>query len=232
MAQVREQSDGTAQRHVRRLMAQLLDAEELERKRIARFLHDYPIQDLAAALLALGNVSRNPTSALTDAQEAIQRAIDQLRTAVFDLYPPVVEQLGLEAAIRDLTAQIDARSDISVAYEVATDALGAHDQLLFSLARELLLNAERHAHARSVAIRITRAGSELVLEVEDDGNGFARARLGEARRHGHIGLASGTERVQALGGAFSIRTDPGAGTAVRVTLPARRAADRARPCAA
>ncbi len=232
MAQVRNQTGGSGQRHVRRLVAQLLDAEELERKRLARFLHDYPMQDLAAAVLALKDADRNRPLALIEAQDAIQRAIDQLRNAVFDLYPLVVDQLGLEAAIGDLAAEISARSDISVACEVATDAAGAHDRLVFSLARELLLNAERHAHARSVAIRITRAGSELVLEVEDDGNGFAPARLREARSHGHIGLASGTERVEALGGALSIRTDRGAGTSVRVTLPARRAVDRVRPCAA
>jgi two-component system, NarL family, sensor kinase len=225
-------SSANAQRHVRRLTAQLLDAEELERKRLARFLHDYPIQDLAAALLALKRVDGDTTVALDEAREGIQRAIDRLRRAVFDLYPPVVDQLGLEAALGDLAAEIEARSGISVTCQIAADAAGGHDQLLFSLARELLLNAERHAQARSVAMRIERTGGELVLEVEDDGNGFAMARLREARRHGHIGLASGTERVNALGGTLTIRTEPGAGTAVRVTLPARRAADRARSCAA
>ena len=115
-------------------MAQLLDAEELERKRIARFLHDYPIQDLAGANLALKDADRNP-SALVEAEDAIQRAIGQLRRAVFDLYPPVVEQLGLKAAVEDLAAEITARSDISVAWKVATDAAGAHDQRVFAGAR-------------------------------------------------------------------------------------------------
>jgi two-component system NarL family sensor kinase len=232
MARARNQSGAHAQRHVRRLTAQLIDAEELERKRLARFLHDYPIQDLAAALLALKRVDGNTTPALGEARDGIQRAIDRLRRAVFDLYPPVVEQLGLQAAVGDLATEIEARSEISVACEIAADATGAHDQIVFSLVRELLLNAERHAQAHSVAIRIARAGGELVLEVEDDGNGFPLTRLHEARRHGHIGLASGTERVEALGGTLSIRTHPGAGTAVRVTLPARRAADRVQPRAA
>jgi two-component system NarL family sensor kinase len=232
MARARNQSGSRAQRHVRRLTAQLIDAEELERKRLARFLHDYPMQDLAAALLALKRIEGDTTPALGEAREGIERAIDRLRRAVFDLYPSVVDQLGLQAAVGDLAAEIEARSEISIACEIATDATGAHDQMLFSLARELLLNAERHAQPRSVAIRITRSGGELVLEVEDDGNGFPLARLYEARRHGHIGLASGIERVEALGGTLSIRSQPGAGTTVRVALPARRAADRAQPCAA
>ena len=89
-------------------------------------------------------------------------------------------------------------SRVQVSVEITAGAAGAHDQLIFSLVRELVSNAERRAAARQVAIRIQREGRKLAVEVQDDGTGLPPGRLETASSEGHIGLASSAERVEAL----------------------------------
>ena len=103
---------------------------------------------------------------------------------------------------------------------------GRQDQLLFSLARELLSNAVRHASATRVALRVAREPGALVLEIDDDGVGICEEAREQAVSRGHIGLASCVERVEALGGEVAIQSADGAGTHIRVTVPSRRATDR------
>jgi len=212
----------------KRLVAQLLSTEERERRRLARSVHDGPLQLLAAAQLALGRSARAGTQSISAAQDAVSDAIAQLRQGLVDLYPPALERQGLAAALRDLTDKIGRRSGLRISLEIGADTPGAHDQLIFSLVRELLFNAERHAHATEVTIRVQRHDDELTLEVEDDGIGVSPGRLEAAQDQGHIGLASSIERVEALRGSLSIRAGGVRGTRVRATLPARRSTDRPR----
>ena len=103
--------------------------------------------------------------------------------------------------------------------EVDPDAAGVRDALVFSIARELIANAVRHAHGTRIDVRVRRPPGELVVEVSDDGRGLDRERLRAAPREGHIGLASITERVEALDGRLEIASAPGQGTMVRARLP-------------
>lgn len=212
----------------RGLVAQILSVEERERKRLAHSLHDGPLQDLAAAQLELTRAAGGDGEAIAAAQDAVGRAVVQLREALFDLYPQHqhLEQLGLQGALRALAEEIGRRSELQVSVEITAGAAGAHDQLIFSLVRELVSNAERHAAARQVAIRIQRGDRELAVEVQDDGTGLPPGRLETALSEGHIGLASSTERVEALGGSLSIRTRQAQGTLIRAVFPARRATDQ------
>ncbi len=212
----------------KRLVAQLLSTEEHERRRLACSVHDGPLQELAAAQLALGRSARAGAQSISTAQDAVSDAIAQLRQGLVDLYPPALERQGLSAALRELADKIGRRSGLRISLAIGADTLGAHDQLIFSLLRELLSNAERHAHATEVAIRVQRHDDGLTLEVEDNGLGVSPGRLEAARHQGHIGLASSIERVEALGGSLSIRADAAHGTHVRATLPARRSTDRTR----
>jgi two-component system NarL family sensor kinase len=211
----------------KRLVAQLLSAEERARRELGQSLHDGPLQDLAAVQLALGRVRDGDPNAISAARETLAQTIRQLRHVVFDLYPPALEELGLEIALGNLAEEIRSRSGIAVSLTVAPAANGAHDQLAFSLVRELLSNVERHAHASTVAISLGRVDGELVMIVRDNGIGIDPDRLEIARRAGHIGLASSIERVEALGGTFAIGRDDG--TLVRATLPARRMSDVVHP---
>jgi PAS domain S-box-containing protein len=205
----------------RHLVAHTLRVEESERRRLAHALHDGPVQDLLAARFELGRVDCGDAQSSLRTESALARALAQLREAIFDLHPPVLDRLGLSAAINELAAELTRRGRARVTAKVAREATAAQDELLFSLSRELLSNAFRHAHAEEVAVRIWREDGELILEVEDDGIGITEDAQERALREGHIGLASSAERVEALAGRFWIGRGAEGGTLARVALPSR-----------
>jgi PAS domain S-box-containing protein len=209
----------------RRLIAQTLGTEERERQRLARELHDGPVQDLLAAQLELRGAIDEAPGPVETAMSAITDAVEQLREAIFDLYPPVLDRLGLIPAVEELANEFSKRTAAELHVDLGPGAEGTHDRLLFSIARELLSNAVRHSRARHVYLDIRREGDHVLLQVRDDGIGMSESRREEALRAGHIGLASSAERVEALGGTFLVASEE-SGTLVRALLPARRREDR------
>ena len=103
--------------------------------------------------------------------------------------------------------------------EIDADAVGVCDQLIVSLARELLANASQHADATRVTLELTSQARTIELTVTDDGCGFYDQQLASSLRQGHIGLASCRERVQAIRGGFEIRSSVGGGTVVHSVIP-------------
>jgi two-component system NarL family sensor kinase len=200
-----------------RLVAEALDAEDRERRRLAEALHDEAIQNLLAARQDLDGAT--PDS-LDRARVGLDRTVSQLREAIFDLHPYVLEQAGLEAALRAVAEQLGRRGNFRWSVAVTPQATGVHDELLLSIGRELITNAARHASASRLDLVVERANGEVVLEVIDDGRGARAGELSSAVARGHIGLASCAERAEAVDGAFQIWGEPGHGTRVRVTLPA------------
>ena len=202
-----------------RLVAEALDAEDRERRRLAEALHDEAIQNLLATRQELGEAERGDGQSLRRARVGLDRTVEQLRTAVFELHPYLLEGAGLPAALEAIAAEQGRRGRFRARVRVGPDASSDHDQLILSLARELLVNAAKHAEAREVTVAVARTGAELVLEVRDNGRGIDLARLATAPTDGHIGLASCAQRVQALGGDFTVlRGDP-KGTRVLATIP-------------
>lgn len=202
-----------------RLVAQALDAEDRERRRLASALHDEAVQNLLAArneLVGGGDVAF--------VQHGLDRTIEQLRDAVFDLYPATLDHAGLAAALEAVAEHAGRRAHFTWEVEVDPDATGVHDPLLFSLARELIINVAKHAEASAVTVRVRSTPGELQLEVADDGRGLDPERLRSAPRDGHIGLASATERVEALDGRLEIAAQRDQGTLVRARIPLRGAA--------
>jgi two-component system NarL family sensor kinase len=203
-----------------RLVAQALDAEDRERRRLAAALHDDAVQNLLAARHELG-----AGGDVGFVQHGLDRTIEQLRDAVFDLYPAALDHAGLAAALEAVAAHAGRRADFAWQVEVDDAAVGTHDQLLFSLARELIINVAKHAAAKEMTVRVRATPAELQLEVADDGRGLDPARLRSAPLEGHIGLASATERVEALDGVLEIAAEPGHGTLVRARIPLLRDRD-------
>jgi two-component system, NarL family, sensor kinase len=200
-----------------RLVAQALDAEDRERRRLAEALHDEAIQNLLAARQELASDSDGRDLSLV--RLGLDRTIAQLRDAVFDLHPYVLEQAGLAAALEAVTARTAERAGLEWSVEVDPEATGVHDELLFSITRELVSNAARHSGGGRVGVRLRRRPAELVLEVQDDGQGVDATRLRRAPLEGHIGLASATERVEALDGELEIASEAGRGTLMRARIP-------------
>jgi len=211
-----------------RLVAQALDAEDRERRRLAEALHDDAIQNLLAARQELGAAGGGSVD-LELVRTGLDRTVEQLRNAVFELHPYVLEQAGLPAALEAIAEHQARRGGFRWRVEVDDGARGVHDPLLFSIARELVTNAAKHAEARSLAVSVRRRGAEVVLEVEDDGVGFDEGRLREASRSGHIGLASCVERLEALDGRLEVDSRPGRGTRVRAALSVSLTRDPEQP---
>ena len=201
-----------------RLVAQTLDSEDHERRQLAEALHDDAIQNLLAARQELAP-DRVDRADLAMIRLGLDRTVAQLRGAVFDLHPYLLEHAGLGPAL-DAVAEDCARWGGFVS-EVRADPgpRTGREELLFSVGRELIRNVARHARADHLSAAVTREGKTIVLVVADDGRGFEHDRLHAAAVSGHIGLASMAERVEAVGGSFSIEGGPGEGTRVEVRLP-------------
>jgi signal transduction histidine kinase len=208
-----------------RLVAQTLAAEDRARRSISEVLHDHALQDLLASRQDLVEVIEDPQGdpeRAVRAKEGIERAVQLLRDAVFNLHPVVLEHAGLASAIRAVADHQGRRGGFDCEIEVDPEATGVHDELILSLARELLTNVAKHAEAEHVKVGVRRKGEWLELEVADDGRGIEFGRREAALREGHVGLASSTERVEALAGRFEVDGRPGKGTRARAVLPARR----------
>ena len=205
------------------LVAEALDAEDRERRRLAEALHDDAIQNLLAARQELGEAARGDTRGVERARGVVDLTVEQLRGAVFELHPYLLEQSGLPAALEAVAEEQARRGRFNPRVRVGPDTAGEHDQLVLSLARELLVNAAKHAEAEEVTVALARTNGQLLLEVADDGNGIPSDRLAEAPTQGHIGLASCAQRVEALGGRFSVASRASGGTRVTATLPMREA---------
>ena len=135
------------------------------------------------------------------------------------LHPVTLEQGGLTAAIRAIADLYARRGGFDVALNVEPGASGLRDQLIVSLAQELLSNIARHAQASHVTIALRRVDMGVLFEVADDGRGMTAARPRQALDRGHVGLASVTMRVESLGGNFQRVSSPGGGTRVRSVIP-------------
>jgi two-component system, NarL family, sensor kinase len=201
-----------------RLVAQTLDAEDHQRRQLAEALHDDAIQNLLAARQELAP-DRAHTADLAMVRLGLDRTVAQLRGAVFYLHPYLLERAGLGPAL-DAVAEDSARwGGFAPEVHVDPELVTGHEQLLFSVGRELIRNVARHAHADHLRVAVTCEGETIALVVADDGRGFAHDLLHAAPLRGHIGLASMAERVEAVGGSFSIDGGPGYGTKIEVRLP-------------
>jgi two-component system NarL family sensor kinase len=203
-----------------RLLADALDAEQRERRALAEALHDEALQNLLSArheLQEAGEAISHPALARADA--ALTETVGQLREAVFELHPYVLEQAGLESALRSVAQQAAGRAGLELKLDLRYSRAHPREQLVFSAARELLSNVVRHGEARRLAVRLAETDSVLELVVEDDGRGFPPERLAERLAQGHVGLASQRVRVEAAGGRMDVASAPGQGTRVEIRLP-------------
>lgn len=200
--------------------ARLLGSIEAERKRIGRELHDNTSQLLAAALLNLGLIERQLASGspkrptLGPALALINQALDQLKAAIYDMRPTMLDDLGLTAALRWYAKARADQPGLAIVTRLDDDGarrLPPHIEIaLYRVGQEALANAVAHAAASRVELGLEIKPGFAALTVFDNGCGFD---LAEARGRG-LGLISMRERVSQLGGTFNIVTEPGAGTRV------------------
>jgi two-component system NarL family sensor kinase len=204
----------------RGLIAEALSAGERERRALAEGLHDQAIQNLLSARHDLEEVAEaGGGEALERADAAVEATIAELREAVFELHPYVLEQSGLDAALRAAGQRAARRGGFRVRFELSYPRRHPQEVLLFGAARELLANAAAHAQAGDVVVELGAHPGSVELAVRDDGLGFDLGLLPQRIAEGHIGLQSQRERVESAGGRFEIRSAPGRGTEVEIQLP-------------
>ena len=216
------------QEKLRSLSSELLLTEERERRRIATEVHDRIGQTLAVARIKLGEVqqalaSNEAAKTLDEIRQYIEQTIQDTRSLTFELSPPVLYELGLEAALAWLATQIREKHHIRI--NVKDDGQSKPLEVscrvvLFQATRELLFNVVKHARAQSAEVSIEKDNDTIRIKVEDDGVGFDTAEL-EATESGStgFGLFSIRERLNPLGGNLEIKSEPGAGSRFTIALP-------------
>lgn len=214
-----------------RLSGRLIHAQEQERSRIARELHDDLSQRLGIMSLQLDLLRRSPDVTTRDAQAErlagdIKGVATEIHALSYRLHPAKLDQLGLATAARAWCRDIGAEGQRLIAVEahgIPADLAPDTALCLYRILQETTRNMTRHSGAASASVTIACEGDTLWLRVQDDGHGFDVAR---AERAGGLGLVSMRERVRSLGGTLAIVSTPGAGTCVEARVPVvLRAAD-------
>ncbi len=220
-----------AEEELHRLSAHLLQVQDLERRHLARELHDTTAQHLAALTLNLTNLRRTLSppggSAHALCGECIQlanQAAQEIRTHSYLLHPPLLEVMGLAGAVEDYAQGFSARSGIAVELEAPADFGRLPEDMelaLFRVVQESLANVLKHSGSARAKIRFTRQASSVTLEVQDMGQGIPAEKLAriKARSGGSgVGLGGMQERLRLLGGRLDLESGP-AGTTVRASVP-------------
>jgi two-component system, NarL family, sensor kinase len=213
-----------------RLLLRSIQASNAERRRIAADLHDTVVQDLAGLSFPLEAAGRDDAGSQADAQSAlrtsaagVRHAMRRLRSLLVEIYPPSLQDEGLEPALSDLLAPLadqGVATGLDVEPGLRLDA--SVEQLVFRCAQEGIRNAAEHARAGrvDVSLREARHGAAL-LTVSDDGRGFTPEDLAARREEGHLGLTILEDAATDLGGRLWFESEPGLGTRLLLEVPAR-----------
>jgi signal transduction histidine kinase len=214
---------------LRSLSSDLVLTEERERRHIATELHDRIGQTLAVTKIKLAELreasaSNKPAGkALDDIRQYIEQTIQDTRSLTFELSPPVLYELGLEAALAWLINQTREKYGLRVELEDDGRSKPLDDGcrvIVFQAVRELLFNIVKHARAHSATVSVRKDDDDIRIDIEDDGIGFDSSEL-EASETGSrgFGLFSIRESLSPLGGHLDIKSEPGRGTRVTLVAP-------------
>lgn len=216
------------QKQLRSLASDLSLAEERERRRIATMLHDHIGQILAISKIKLGALAQligndESMNQLKEVRNHIEQAIQYTRSLTFELSPPILYDLGLEAALEWLAEQVREHQRINCMFEADAYPKPVSDEIrivLFSAVRELLMNVTKHAQANVAKITIRRVNDSITVHVADNGIGFVPSKMSFYRDENKgFGLFSIRERLRHLSGQMEVRSGRGRGTRVILTAP-------------
>lgn len=216
------------QERLRALMANLLLAEEEERRRLAADLHDGLTQTLALVAMKVASLRKISTEEFAQALAEIAGLIDQAnnsaRSIGYELSPPVLHDVGLEPAVQWLAENVHSRYGIDVTFTDDAKAKPTDEPtriVLFRGIRELLVNAAKHASAKHVAVSLQRVGETLVALVDDDGVGMEMDLESDMDKRASrgSGLFALRERIAHVGGNIEIQSQPGHGTRIQLSAP-------------
>lgn len=227
-----EEEHERAQENLRAYANQAIVAQEEERKRIAWELHDETAQALASLGMDIGSLAKNKKLSLMQ----VSRSLETLRTkteAILEgvralskaLRPPMLEEFGLLAALKGLVNELRGQQKTVARFDVegTSRRLTSDAEItMYRVAQEALSNVKKHAEASECSLAIRYSPRKVVLEIRDNGRGFALPEPADNLAYsGKLGLAGMQERARLIGGRLTIKSRPGKGTLVRLELPVK-----------
>lgn len=221
--------EGIQERH--QLAAGIIKAQEEERRRVAREIHDGPAQSLVNLVFRIEVCEKliavdardKVLSELKALKLLIKNSIQDVRKIIFDLRPMALDDLGLLPVLRRYLEGLEMRENLSVEFIVLGEEFSINPTIeagIFRIVQEALNNVAKHARANNVKLAISFSPALLIISVCDNGTGFDPEEVKEYYKKGeHFGLISMRERAELLNGKFEIKSAPGKGTRLKFTIP-------------
>ena len=227
-AQLLEQSR-QMQEQLRHLSHQVIVAQEEERKRISRELHDVIAQTLTGINVRLANLRKESRSNLRGVerniartQQLVEHAVDLVHRFARELRPTVLDDLGLIPALHTYMKIFREQTGVHVslsAFAAIEQVTGDKRTVLFRVAQEALTNVARHSHASRAELKIRQIDGSVCMKIKDNGKGFRQKPTSHPNRGDRLGLVGMRERLEMVGGKFTITSTPGRGTTVVARIP-------------
>ena len=227
------------QEELRLLSRQLLSAQEEERKKISRELHDVIAQTLTGINVKLATLKADTTvntkelqSRISSTQRLVEKSVDIVHRFARELRPSVLDDLGLIPALQTYLTGYLKDTGIRVtlkAFAGIEQADGNTRTVLYRIAQEALTNVARHAQASKAEVSIHNPDGGICMEITDNGSGFAVEGKGSAKKNNRLGLLGMRERVEMIGGTFCVESAAGKGTTIRVEIPSASNGANPRP---
>jgi signal transduction histidine kinase len=216
-------------RQLRLLSHRVLSAQEEERKRISRELHDVIAQMLTGINVRLETLKVEATAKprglsrkITRTQRLVEKSVDIVHRFARELRPVVLDDLGLIPALHAFLKCFAKETGIPIhltAFAAVETLSSAKRTVLYRVAQEALSNVARHAHASRVNVDIHKIQDAACMAIQDDGRSFQVDRVLQSRRYKRLGLLGMRERVEMVGGRFRVESSPGHGTTIHIEIP-------------
>jgi len=217
------------QEQLRWLSRQILSAQEEERKKISRELHDVIAQTLTSINVRLANLKKEAMSntrgigrKITRTQQLVQQSVDIVHRFARELRPSVLDDLGLIPALHTFMKSFREQTGIRVslsAFAAVEEVKGDKRTVLYRVAQEALTNVARHANASEAEVKIQKLDGALCMKIKDNGKGFRKKRWLAGNKNERLGLLGMKERVEMVNGVFTVKSTPGKGTTVQAQIP-------------
>ena len=223
------QRSGRMQAHLRRLSHEILSAHEEERKKISRELHDEIGQTLTAVNVKLSALkiqaadnTKGLKTRIASTQRLVERSMHSVHRFARRLRPPLLDDLGLIPALHSYMKDFTKRTRIPIHFAAfaGVERLDIDKRtVLYRVAQEALTNVAKHARASRVNLTIVKLRGDVFMDVQDDGKAFSVERALVPMRNQRLGLLGMRERVEMVGGSFTVESEPKNGTTVRAQIP-------------
>jgi len=224
------------QEKLRRLTRLFITAQENERKKISRELHDEVVQTLIGINIELTSLKRGGAAGdaavqgkIGEIQNLVENSVNAVHGFARGLRPAVLDDLGLIPALHAVCKTLKAKKKLNIrmtAFGGVEELNTAGRTVLFRIAQEALANIGRHANASQVRVNISKVGQSIRMDVSDNGKSFSAEKMLQSKNPKRLGLIGMKERLEMIGGTFAIVSSPGKGTTVSAVIPFMRAERR------